>query len=72
MHILQLLRGKKAEMCISSLPVDPNHHLRCCREISNKGDKVVIGNGEGMIQVVHVVYMNNIRTRWTNQLSIQH
>ena len=61
-YILQLLRGKKAEMCIPSLPVDPNHHLQYCREISNKGDKIVVGNGKGIIQVVHAVCMNDIHS----------
>lgn len=52
--VLQLITGKKAEISIPSLPVDSNHHLRCCRDMSNKGDKLVVGNSKGMIQVKKV------------------
>lgn len=53
---MQLLRGQKAEVVLSSLPIGLGFTPRCW-VISNNGKMIVVGYEEGMIQVyvVHVI-----------------
>lgn len=48
--IIQLLRGEKAKIVLSSLPVGLGFTPRCW-VISNNGNKIIVGYKEGMIQV---------------------
>ena len=51
--IVQLLKGEKAEIILSSLPIGLGFTPRCW-VISNNGKMIIIGYEEGMIQVQNV------------------
>ena len=51
--IIQLLRGEKAKIVISSLPICLGFTPHCW-VISNSGKMIIIGYEEGLIQVVMV------------------
>lgn len=52
-NIIQLLRGEKAEIVLSSLPICLGFTPRCW-VISNSGKMIIIGYEEGLIQVAMV------------------
>ena len=57
---LQLLRGEKAEVVLSSLPISLGFTPRCW-VISNSGKMIIIGYEEGLIQVlIYSYYMNGV------------
>ena len=49
-HLLQLVKGSKAEVVLSSLPIGFEYTPRCW-VISNTGNKIIIGYEEGLVQV---------------------